>query len=241
MMQKHYFSKMLILWVLWMISPCGWAQDGTPQKPDHYVFGKFSRYAKANAELGLPKKGEKRVVFLGNSITDNWARLDADFFQPNGYIGRGISGQTSFQFLTRFREDVIQLKPKVVVINYGTNDIAENTGAYNEDYTFGNVCSMCELAQANGIKVILTSCLPAGKMFWRPSVTNVMDKIRQLNNRVQQYARTHRIVYVDYFSALQSEDGTEMDPRFTKDGVHPNLEGYKVMEALIHKAIQKIL
>ena len=101
--------------------------------------------------------------YAGNSITEGWVRTHPDFFKTNGYIGRGISGQTSYQFLLRFREDVINLSPALVVINAGTNDVAENTGAYNEDYTFGNIASMAELAKANKIKVILTSVLPAAE------------------------------------------------------------------------------
>ena len=128
-----------------------------------HEFADFKRYAKENATLAQPVKKEKRVVFMGNSITEGWVRTHPDFFKTNGYIGRGISGQTSYQFLLRFREDVINLAPALVVINAGTNDVAENTGPYNEDYTFGNIASMAELAKANKIKVILTSVLPAAE------------------------------------------------------------------------------
>lgn len=204
-------------------------------------FANLGRYAKQNAALGEPKKGEKRVVFMGNSITEGWVRLHPEFFKENGYIGRGISGQTSYQFLLRFRQDVVNLKPRVVVINYGTNDIAENTGAYNEDYTFGNVCSMCEIAKANHIKVILTSCLPARFMPWRQQLPNIMDKIRHLNERVKAYAKENKIPYVDYFSSMLAPDGGGMDTRYTPEQVHPNLEGYKVMEDLIVPAIKKAL
>lgn len=204
-------------------------------------FANLGRYAKQNAALGEPKKGEKRVVFMGNSITEGWVRLHPEFFKENGYIGRGISGQTSYQFLLRFRQDVVNLKPRVVVINYGTNDIAENTGAYNEDYTFGNVCSMCEIAKANHIKVILTSCLPARFMPWRQQLPNIMDKIRHLNERVKAYAKENKIPYVDYFSSMLAPDGGGMDTRYTPEQVHPNLEGYKAMEDLIVPAIKKAL
>ena len=121
----------------------------------------LQRYAQQNAELPKPDKNEKRVVFMGNSITEGWVNTHPDFFKSNGYIGRGIGGQTSYQFLVRFREDVINLSPALVVINAATNDIAENTGAYHEDRTFGNIVSMVELAKANHIKVILTTTLPA--------------------------------------------------------------------------------
>lgn len=209
---------------------------------NHHNFADFRRYASANNEIGAPRKGEKRVVLMGNSITDAWPRDRINFFKENKLIGRGISGQTSFQFLLRFREDVLNLQPKVVVINYGTNDIAENTGAYDEDLTFGNVVSMVELARYHKCKVILTSCLPAGGFGWRPSITDAMDKVKSLNARVQAYAKKNKIPYVDYFSAMVSADGKEMNPAYANDnpGIHPNIEGYKVMESLLLPVIQKV-
>lgn len=206
-----------------------------------HEFANWKRYAKANQELGAPKKGEKRVVLMGNSITDGWPGTRPEFFSKNKLIGRGISGQTSYQFLLRFREDVINLQPKVVVINYGTNDIAENSGPYNEDLTYGNVLSMVELARYHKCKVILTSCLPAGGFGWRPSVTDGMDKIRSLNARVQAYAKANKIPYVDYFSAMVNAEGTAMRAELANDnpGVHPNAAGYAVMESLLLPAIQR--
>lgn len=213
----------------------------SPARAQKYEFAQFKRYAEANKALAKPEKGEKRVVFLGNSITDNWARMHPEFFKEHGYIGRGISGQTSFQFLLRFREDVINLHPKIVVINYGTNDIAENTGPYNEDLTFGNVVSMVQLAQANHIKVILTSCLPARSFGWRPSITDAMPKIMRLNERVRSWAKKKQITYVDYFSAMVDENKSGMKQELTPETVHPNLKGYAVMESLIVPAIEKEL
>lgn len=208
----------------------------------HDQFANFGRYGQANNEIGAPDKKEKRVVLMGNSITDGWPRTRPEFFKDNKLIGRGISGQTSYQFLLRYRQDVLDLKPKVVVLNYGTNDIALNTGPYDEDKTFGNVVSMVELARYNKIKVILASCLPAGGFRWRPEVTDAMDKIRHLNARVQAYAKKNKIPYVDYFSALVSEDGTCMKPEYANDdpGVHPNAAGYKVMEDLLLPVIKKL-
>jgi lysophospholipase L1-like esterase len=206
-----------------------------------HEFANWKRYAQANTELGTPAKGEKRVVLMGNSITDGWPGKRPEFFKENKLIGRGIGGQTSYQFLLRFREDVINLQPKVVVINYGTNDVAENTGAYNEDLTFGNVCSMVELAKYHKCKVILTSCLPAGGFCWRPEIKDAMEKIQHLNARVQEYAKKNKIPYVDYFSAMVTADGTGMRPELAQDtpGVHPNVEGYKIMEGLLLPVIQK--
>lgn len=207
-----------------------------------HEFGNWKRYAKANKELGAPAKGEKRVVLMGNSITDGWPHTRPDFFKNNNLIGRGIGGQTSYQFLLRFREDVINLQPKVVVINYGTNDIAENTGPYDEDLTYGNVLSMVELARYHKCKVILTSCLPAGGFSWRPAITDGMDKIRSLNARVKAYAEANKIPYVDYFNAMLNEDGTAMNPELANDnpGVHPNAAGYAIMESLLLSVIKKL-
>lgn len=207
-----------------------------------HEFANWNRYASDNQLLGLPSKGERRVVLMGNSITDGWPRTRPEFFSKNKLIGRGIGGQTSYQFLLRFREDVINLHPKVVVINYGTNDIAENTGSYDEDLTFGNVCSMVELARYHKIKVVLTSCLPAGGFGWRPSITDGMQKIRSLNERVKAYAKANKIPYVDYFSAMVNDEGTAMRAEYAKDnpGVHPNAEGYAVMESLLLPVVEKL-
>lgn len=206
----------------------------------HQNFANYARYAKQNAELGKPGKKERRVVFMGNSITEGWYNQHPDFFEKNGYIGRGISGQTSYQFLLRFRQDVLDLKPKVVVINYGTNDIAENTGKYDEDQTFGNVVSMVDLARANKIKVVLTSTLPAEFFPWRKEIKDAMAKIRSLNARVKAYAEANKIPYVDYFSAMLSADGKGLDSRYTPEQVHPNGAGYDVMEALVKPVVEKL-
>lgn len=227
--------KKAALVLLCLVSVNGvWAQK--------HDFANWNRYAQQNKELGAPAKGEKRVVLMGNSITDGWPRKRPEFFEKNKLVGRGISGQTSYQFLLRFREDVINLKPAIVVINYGTNDIAENTGAYDEDLTFGNVLSMVELARYHKIKVILTSCLPAGGFGWRPAIKDSMAKIRHLNARVEAYAKANHIPYVDYFSSLVSDDGTEMNPDYANDkpAVHPNAAGYAIMENLLLPVIKKL-
>ena len=208
------------------------------QKED---WANLKRYAEANVQLGQEKNSGKRVVFMGNSITAGWVSTHPDFFRTNGYIGRGIGGQTSYQFLVRFREDVIRLKPAVVVINAGTNDVAENTGPYNEEYTFGNIVSMVELAKANHIKVILTSVLPAAYFKWRPEVPNVPAKIEALNARLKAYAAENKITYVDYYSQMVHGEDKALNPAYTKDGVHPTAEGYDVMETLFKKAIDKKL
>lgn len=204
-------------------------------------FGGLNRYVQENKNVPILGKKSKRVVFMGNSITEGWVNTHPDFFTDNGYIGRGISGQTSYQFLLRFREDVIKLFPALVVINAGTNDIAENTCPYNEEYTFGNIVSMVELARAHKIKVILTSTLPAASFGWNPSVLDAQAKILSLNARLKKYARKHKIMYVDYYEKMVYGENGALNPQYTKDGVHPTSEGYLVMEELIKKAIDKVL
>lgn len=206
-----------------------------------HEFANYKRYATENAALAQPVKKEKRVVFMGNSITEGWVRTHPDFFKTNGYIGRGISGQTSYQFLLRFREDVINLSPALVVINAGTNDVAENTGAYNEDYTFGNIASMAELAKANKIKVILTSVLPAAEFPWRREIKDAPQKIQSLNARIEAYAKANKIPFVNYYQPMVVGENKTLNPQYTKDGVHPTGEVYDIMEALIKQAIEKAL
>lgn len=201
-------------------------------------WAQLGRYASANIELNNQKNNGKRVVLLGNSITDHWVRDHADFFKQTGYLGRGISGQTSYQFLVRFREDVVNLKPKVVVINTGTNDIAENTGIYNEDRTMGNIISMCEIAKANKIKVILTSVLPCKKMYWS-GAKDVANKIASLNKRIEAYAKKNKLPYIDYYTPMVEGEERALNHAYSEDGVHPNLAGYAVMEPLLVNAVRK--
>ena len=195
----------------------------------------FGRYKEANAAVQQPVK----AVFMGNSITDGWPSADPDFFTKNGYVGRGIGGQVSAQMLMRFRQDVINLKPQAVVILAGTNDLAHNDYAVTPEQTFDNVVSMVQLAQDNGIKVILCSTLPAYQFGWRPELKPAED-IKAFNKKVKAYADAHDILYVDYHSAMKDErDG--LPEKYSKDGVHPTLEGYKVMEKLVQEALQKVV
>ena len=195
----------------------------------------LGRYQKENAAIQQPVK----AVFMGNSITDGWPVADPDFFARNGYVGRGISGQVSAQMLLRFRQDIINLNPQVVVILAGTNDIARNDYAMTPEQTFDNVVSMIQLAEANGIKVILCSTMPASQFGWRPQLKPAED-IKALNAKFKAYADEHHIPYVDYHSAMQNEEGG-LPEKYSKDGVHPTLEGYKVMEGLVQKALEDIL
>ena len=211
------------------------------KKQTHDQFANFKRYEQANKELPAPAKKEKRVVFMGNSITEGWVKIHPEFFKENGYVGRGISGQTSYQFLLRFREDVINLKPKLVIINAGTNDIAENTGPYDIDITFGNIASMAEIAKANKIKVILTSVLPAAGFRWNKKITDAPDRIEALNAKIKEYAKANKIPFVDYYTPMVTGAERALNPDYSKDGVHPTLDGYIVMEALIKPVIDKAL
>lgn len=200
----------------------------------------LDRYAEANAALPAPVEGENRVVFIGNSITEGWVNIYPDFFKSNNYIGRGIGGQTSPQLLSRFRQDVVNLKPVAVVINIGTNDIAENSGKYDADFTLDNIKSMAELADANGIKVILSSVTPAIEYGWRKEITNVVDKITALNANIEAYAKTKGFAYIDYFSVLKDKNGALLG-NYGTDGVHPNAAGYTVMEKTAKAVIDKVI
>ena len=197
----------------------------------------INRYRQANKYV---KPGEKKVVFLGNSITEAWASVDSAFFKDNNYIGRGISAQTSAQLLLRFRQDVLDLKPKAVVIHIGTNDVAENTGPYDPEFTMGNIISMVELAKSHKIKVMLASVLPSTNFEWRRSLGDRSQMIVELNQRIREYAAKNKIPYIDYHSAMKNAQNG-MDPHLAADGVHPTLEGFKVMEKLAKQAIDKLL
>jgi lysophospholipase L1-like esterase len=199
----------------------------------------LERFKKENKMLGLPKKEEIRIVFMGNSITQSWLDHSPDFFRKNNYINRGISGQTTPQMLLRFRADVIEIRPKAVVILAGTNDIAGNTGPMTLEQILGNIISMVELAKANNIKIVLSSVLPAHEYAWRPGL-EPDKKIPELNGMLKAYAIEANIVYLDYFDAL-ADDRNGLPYNLSQDGVHPTKEGYNVMEPLAKSAIKKAL
>ncbi|MCH5598961.1 SGNH/GDSL hydrolase family protein [Niabella ginsengisoli] len=209
----------------------------TAQKADE--FANLKRYATDNESL-LSSGKKVDVVFIGNSITEAWVKHDAAFFSSNNYVGRGISGQTSSQMLLRFQQDVVALKPKVVVINAGTNDIALNAGNYDQHFTFNNIKSMAAIAKSNGIIVILTSVLPAGSFPWRPEVKNASAQVDELNGLVKKYAIEKGFSYIDYNLLMRNEKGG-MKTVLADDGIHPNKEGYKIMEEVALKAISKNL
>jgi lysophospholipase L1-like esterase len=199
----------------------------------------LTRYREANAELGPPAPGEKRVVFMGNSITQGWAPLFAKQFPGKPYVGRGIGGQTTPQMLVRFRQDVIALQPAAVVILAGTNDIAGNTGPSTLEMIQDNLASMAELAKANGIRVVLASILPASDYRWRPGL-EPGPKIVAVNRWMKEYAERNGMVYLDFHSAMV-DDKLGPPPHLAGDGVHPTEEGYRIMARLAEEAIAKAL
>ncbi|MHB9143551.1 MAG: SGNH/GDSL hydrolase family protein [Paludibacter sp.] len=199
----------------------------------------LEHYRKENNTIGLPKKEDDRVVFMGNSITESWKVSDPEFFDSHKYIDRGISGQTTPQMLIRFRQDVIALQPKVVVILAGTNDIAGNTGPSTLEMIEDNLASMAELANANGIRVILCSILPVYDYPWKPGLQPAM-KIVTVNNWIKLYCKKRKFIYLDYFT-LFADERFGMKAALTIDGVHTNIDGYKIMEHLVEPAIQNAL
>ena len=198
-------------------------------------WAQFERYESKNKAL----VERPDVVFMGNSITDCWADTVPAFFADNNFVGRGISGQVSSQMLVRFQEDVINLHPKVVVICCGTNDIAQNNGYISLEHILQNIKSMCELARANKIKPIVCSTLPAKGFKWRPEMKPANDIIH-LNEMIKEYAKENKIPYVDYHSALKDEENG-LPLKYSKDGVHPNAQGYAVMEGVIMPILKKVL
>jgi len=195
----------------------------------------LSKYREANAKLGHPVEGESRVVFLGDSITQTWDL--SIFFKGKPYVNRGISGQTTPQILLRFRQDVIALKPNIVVILAGTNDIAENTGPTSVGAIEDNLKSMVDLARKNGVHPILASVLPAAVYPWRPEIRPI-EKILGLNQWMKEYAATEGIGYLDYYSAMVN-DQHGLKPEFSGDGVHPTEAGYTIMASIAADAIAK--
>jgi lysophospholipase L1-like esterase len=205
----------------------------------HNDWAYLERYRQANAQLAAPAPGENRVVFYGNSITEGWAPLFATEFPGKPYIGRGISGQTTPQMLVRFRQDVIALHPKVVLILAGTNDIAGNTGPSSLEMIEDNLASMAELGKANGIRVVLSSVLPVFDYPWKPGLQPA-PKIVALNAWMRDYAASHGQTYLDYHSAM-ADEREGMKAGIASDGVHPNEAGYRIMAPLAERAIAEAL
>ena len=204
-------------------------------------FGELARYREANSRLTAPKPGENRVIFFGDSITDSW-HLE-EYFPAKPYINRGISGQTTPQMLLRFRQDVIDLQPSVVIILAGTNDIAGNTGPMSLEEIEANYKSVTELARAHKISVVFSSVLPVHNYTPESQYTFPLrspEKILELNQFLRHYCEAGNCVYVDYFNAMVDNKGL-LKKELAEDGLHPNAAGYKVMAPLAAAGIQKAL
>lgn len=198
----------------------------------------FKKYADQNKAVPEKIKGERRVVFLGNSIFEGWLRSRPEFFQNKPYYDRGISGQTTPQMLLRFYEDVLALNPDVLVLKAGINDIAQNAGPYDPKHTLNNIKAIAQLARQNKIKVILCSVLPANEFKWRPGLEPA-DKVIALNDEIKNFAGAEGYYYLDLYSAVVN-DKKGMKAEYANDGVHPTVEGYKVLEPLVEEAIRKV-
>ncbi len=199
----------------------------------------MKRFQAENNKLTAPKADENRVVFMGNSITEGWGNIAPEFFAGRPYINRGISGQTTPQMLVRFRQDVIDLKPSVVVILAGTNDIAGNTGPMTLQQTVDNIISMAQLAKANNIKVVISSILPAFDYPWKPGLKPA-EKIFTINAMLKDFANKNKCVYLDYFTSM-ADERKGLKKEFGDDGVHPNVAGYRIMAPLAEKAIAEAM
>jgi lysophospholipase L1-like esterase len=216
-----------------------WRGNRTPVLMNDW--GELARYRKADEELKPPAPGENRVVFYGDSITDIWHL--ADYFPGKPYINRGISGQTTPQMLVRFRQDVIDLDPKVVVILAGTNDLAGNTGPETVEEIEGNYASLSELAHVHDIRVVFSSVTPVHNYTPASNYTFPLrppEKILELNHWLQDYCAKTGDIYLDYFSATVDDKGF-LKKDLSEDGLHPNAAGFKVMAPLAEAAIEKAL
>jgi len=254
-LQREHFMKTLLGLSLLLISlSSAFAQDAAAPQSDLEKVQKqlardektlqdwpnLGRYRDENTKLPAPAVKEKRVVFMGDSITDAWGRSHGKFFPGEPYVNRGISGQTTPQMVLRFRADVINLHPKAVVILAGTNDIAGNTGPETLEEIEGNLTTMVELAKAYKIKVVLSSVMPVCDYIRPQTARRPPEKILALNGWMQDYAKAHKLVYLDYYSAL-IDDQKMLKKDLTYDGLHPNDAGYEVISPLASEAIHKAL
>lgn len=228
-MKRTLFSLFLVVITATLFAQDDWAQH------ERYAAHNDTVMARNRMpEYGYNKLAKSRrveAVLMGNSITDNWAKFHPEFFAENNFVGRGISGQVTSQMLCRFQSDVIALRPKMVIIMAGTNDIAQNNGYISHEHILQNIQSMCELAKQNKIRPVLCSCLPAAAFKWRPEMKPAED-IKRLNEMIQEYAKANKITYIDYHSALVDEYGG-LPKKYAADGVHPNMDGYAIMEQIL--------
>ena len=196
----------------------------------------LEKYALENQKLLKQDNDGNRIVFIGDSITEFWKQNDSIFFNQNNYINRGISSQTSVHVLERFDNDVISLKPKSVIILVGINDIAENFGPISLEEIMVNITLMVEKSLKNNIEVLLCSILPANSFYWNPKIQPI-EKIKQLNQMIEAYCILKQLDFVDYYTEMVDEN-LSLDKKYTDDGVHPNLEGYLKMKAILETHIK---
>ena len=222
-------KKYIILIILATMSFFGYSQDW---------FG-FNRYQADNERI-ITSGDWPEVVFMGNSITDNWAYFHPDFFNSNNFCGRGISGQTSSQMLVRFTDDVIALHPKAVVIMAGTNDVAHNEYWVSPERVVDNIIAMCNIAQSNGIMPIISSIPPCSEFPWRKEINNPGQTIVEINKSLKAFADANGIVYVDYHSAFTDEK-LGLPKTLSNDGCHPLPDTYFTMEEMVLEAIRNAL
>ncbi|WP_334161807.1 SGNH/GDSL hydrolase family protein [Phenylobacterium sp.] len=220
-------------------TPVGIVADPCVGRTPQTDWANLCRYRADNAATPPPRSDQPRVVFMGDSITEGWRRFDPDFFEANGYLGRGISGQTTPQMLVRFQPDVIALKPRVAHLMAATNDIAGNTGPTTLQAVQDNIVAMTTLARANGVRMVLAAVPPAADFPWRKGMEPA-PKIAELNAWLKAYAAREGLVFVDYGEVLGDAAGA-MRPEFSRDGVHPNPAGYAAMQPLARRAIAEAL
>lgn len=227
-MKKIYFVLLLM---------AGLAVNAQQKINENWAdWANFKKYADQNKSVPQKIKGERRVVFLGNSIFEGWLRSRPEFFAGKPYYDRGISGQTTPQMLLRFYDDVLALNPDVLVLKCGINDIAQNTGPYDPVKTINNIKAIAQLARVNKIKVVLCSVLPANDFKWRPGLEPA-DKVIALNAEIKKFANEQDYFYLDLYSSVVDEN-KGMRKEYASDGVHPTVEGYKVIEPLVEEAIR---
>lgn len=198
----------------------------------------LSKYNDENKILLESKKQDKRIVFLGNSITESWKKLRPNFFKENNFVNRGIDGQTTPQMLLRFRQDIVNINTDIVIILAGTNDIAGNTGTSTLDMIQNNIASMCDIAKQNDIEIVLCSILPVHHYPWASEIKPI-DKIKLLNDWVKNYSNKNNICFVDYYSSMVNDNGG-MKSNLSEDRVHPNKEGYFIMEKIILEKLDEL-
>ena len=221
--------KQLLIPIFGLIFTFGHAQD----------WANLNRFKNDNKLIMSIQIADPLVVFMGNSITEGWLNKKLTFFDNPAFINRGIGGQTTSQMVLRFRQDVIDLKPKAVVILAGINDIAENQGPITLEDIFGNIKSMCELASQNNIEIVLCSVLPAKEFPWRMHI-NPIKKVAELNKLLKEYASQKDLIYVDYYEALVTKD-YGLPKELTNDEVHLTIKGYQALEPMLMRGITKAL